>query len=881
MLQSVLHSSILLQVQNADDNVYPENVEPTLSFILQESGIIVLNNEQGFSAQNIRALCDVGNSTKKGSGAGYIGKKGIGFKSVFRVTDAPEIHSNGFHVKFDISEGQIGFVLPTVLPPCDINLFQRLASSDIHNMDTYCWNTCIVLPFRSNLSEGSAMNSIKSMFSDLHPSLLLFLHRLQCIRFKNMLDDSLIIMKKEIVGNGIIKVSLGNEKMTWLVESQELQADIIRPDVKTTEISIAFTLQESDNGDYIPCLDQQPVFAFLPLRRYGLKFIIQGDFVLPSSREEVDGDSPWNQWLLSKFPDLFVGAERSFCTLPCFRENRGKAITVFMSFVPLVGEVHGFFSHLPRLIVSKLRISKCLLMEGDNKEWVLPCKVIRCWNEQARSLLPDSLIREHLGLGFLDKNIVLSDSLARDLGIDEYGPKILLQIMSSLCHSENGLKSMGLVWLSSWLNALYTMVFNSSGQISLDSGTASDIINNLKKIPFIPLSDGTYSSVDDGIIWVQCDALNPRFDNDQGPNAFPVLYAQLRTVNPALLSAGATVDVSYSNVSIMGNLIRMLQRVGVQQVSAHEIVMVHVLPALSDDKITIGDIKLMIEYLSFVILHLQSSCPNCHMEREHIIYELRNKAFILTNYGYKRAADVSIHFSKEFGNPVDVNKLINGLEFKWHEVDVAYLKHPITGSLPGGMMKWREFFQEIGISDFVHVVSVEKSITDISRVVLKNMLWDSDPISHGAVAKDWESPELVNLLSQLSVSGDLIRCKYLLEVLDTLWDNCYSDKITGHCISNSSEGSGTFKSSFISSICGVRWMASIMDNDLHYSNDLFYDCDAVYSILGATAPYQVPKVKSAKLLCNIGFKTQVTLDDILAVLKVWRRSKSPFMARRG
>jgi hypothetical protein len=75
----------LLQVQNADDNIYPENVEPTLTFILQESGIIVLNNEQGFSAKNIRALCDVGNSTKKGSNVGYIGRKGIGFKSVFRV----------------------------------------------------------------------------------------------------------------------------------------------------------------------------------------------------------------------------------------------------------------------------------------------------------------------------------------------------------------------------------------------------------------------------------------------------------------------------------------------------------------------------------------------------------------------------------------------------------------------------------------------------------------------------------------------------------------------------------------------------------------------------------------------------------------------------
>lgn len=75
----------MIQVQNADDNNYPENVEPTLTFILRDSGIVVLNNERGFSAQNMRALCDVGNSTKKGSTAGYIGKKGIGFKSVFRV----------------------------------------------------------------------------------------------------------------------------------------------------------------------------------------------------------------------------------------------------------------------------------------------------------------------------------------------------------------------------------------------------------------------------------------------------------------------------------------------------------------------------------------------------------------------------------------------------------------------------------------------------------------------------------------------------------------------------------------------------------------------------------------------------------------------------
>ena len=55
-------------------------------------------------------------------------------------------------------------------------------------------------------------------------------------------------------------------------------------------------------------LQQQQVFAFLPLRSYGFRFILQGDFDLPSSREDVNSDSPWNQWLREEIPPLFLHA---------------------------------------------------------------------------------------------------------------------------------------------------------------------------------------------------------------------------------------------------------------------------------------------------------------------------------------------------------------------------------------------------------------------------------------------------------------------------------------------------------------------------------------------------------------------------------------------
>ena len=82
-------------IQNAEDNLYSPDEEPTLSFHLLESdptktsdsdgALLVSNNELGFNKRNVDALCSVGDTTKSKQD-GYIGEKGIGFKSVFLVT---------------------------------------------------------------------------------------------------------------------------------------------------------------------------------------------------------------------------------------------------------------------------------------------------------------------------------------------------------------------------------------------------------------------------------------------------------------------------------------------------------------------------------------------------------------------------------------------------------------------------------------------------------------------------------------------------------------------------------------------------------------------------------------------------------------------------
>lgn len=76
-LSSELYSKdthfVLELVQNADDNRYTETL-PSIAFFVNVERIEVLNNEVGFEERNIRALCDVGKSTKGKQRYGYIGK---------------------------------------------------------------------------------------------------------------------------------------------------------------------------------------------------------------------------------------------------------------------------------------------------------------------------------------------------------------------------------------------------------------------------------------------------------------------------------------------------------------------------------------------------------------------------------------------------------------------------------------------------------------------------------------------------------------------------------------------------------------------------------------------------------------------------------------
>ena len=80
-------------IQNADD----ENSK-TVRVLLEPNQVTILNDGDPFEYDDVDALCDVAHSHK--SPGKYIGYLGVGFKSVFLISDGPEVHSGSYHFAF-------------------------------------------------------------------------------------------------------------------------------------------------------------------------------------------------------------------------------------------------------------------------------------------------------------------------------------------------------------------------------------------------------------------------------------------------------------------------------------------------------------------------------------------------------------------------------------------------------------------------------------------------------------------------------------------------------------------------------------------------------------------------------------------------------------
>lgn len=122
-------------------------------------------NEVGFLKKNVKAICSIGQSAKKAADRtkGYIGEKGIGFKSVFKVADIVYISSGTFQFKLD-RQKTLGMIAPIL----------EAFPQEQRRQD----ETQILLKLKGE----AELNNINKELDDVQPQLLIFLRKLTKLR---------------------------------------------------------------------------------------------------------------------------------------------------------------------------------------------------------------------------------------------------------------------------------------------------------------------------------------------------------------------------------------------------------------------------------------------------------------------------------------------------------------------------------------------------------------------------------------------------------------------------------------------------------------------------------------------------------------------------
>ncbi|KAL4790996.1 hypothetical protein BDV19DRAFT_393603 [Aspergillus venezuelensis] len=298
-------------LQNADDNFYTiaksASATPFVSFRVYPRRIVLEYNEDGFTHENLIAICNVGQSSKTNA-QGYIGEKGIGFKSVFMVASKVLIQSGHFSFYFQHRkhDSGMGMISPTGSP--------------------------------ENLAKERA--TTLQQFQELQATFLLFMKNIRRIKVEiydhddqkpvsstcfsmEQQDHDRVELRKQTVMNGEVydysqQYYITKDTITDLPQNENRRytdAEMAEATYAEAEVILAFPLTQ----DSVPIIEPQDVFAFLPVRKMGFPFLMQSDFVTDASREDIVRTSARNASLLAAAARVFVLAVSHLCKHPTLR----------------------------------------------------------------------------------------------------------------------------------------------------------------------------------------------------------------------------------------------------------------------------------------------------------------------------------------------------------------------------------------------------------------------------------------------------------------------------------------------------------------------------------------------------------------------------------
>jgi len=303
-------------IQNADDAE-----SQSIRIEITQNIVKIMNDGFPFSKEDVESICKIGRSSKMAED--YIGYLGVGFKSVFLISECPQIYSGNYQFKFDKNHWPSPKHTPWQVIPIWID------ESDV-SIPFGKYKTIFILPIGKEIDREMA-EKIKEETTPVHLSnrVLLFLRNLKEIEIYDQNRNT----RRKIVKSENVSLSQEYEIYTleeyendvlkqqdhWLLfrslcdVPDEVKRDPITKDwerewVKRREVLIALELDEENNLQETVGTAHIGVFSFLPLKEVpsGLKFLVQADFLTAPGREVILREALWNKWLAKEIFNLIV-----------------------------------------------------------------------------------------------------------------------------------------------------------------------------------------------------------------------------------------------------------------------------------------------------------------------------------------------------------------------------------------------------------------------------------------------------------------------------------------------------------------------------------------------------------------------------------------------
>ena len=331
-------------IQNAEDALGKRtagwNGSRAISFNLPKPSVRIEHHGSPFNRADVKGITVTLSSTKQDD-LTQIGRFGVGFKSVFAITNRPKIHSGTEN--FEIRD----FIVPSEIPP----LPNRHRDA-----------TVFVLPL--NEAGKSYRPELADWLEHFEPTILLFLRQLKEItwRVSGGQNGKLRRYTKDISENvrrTTITREQGGEQIAsterWLIFSRP-----VRHEGKPAgDVEIAFRM--TSDGSAIQAITDSPLTVYFPtIVKTNLGFLIQGPYQTTLSRENVPPDNSWNKHLMADTACLVPEA------LLWLRDN-GMLDASTLSCFPIIHDrvgSEGFFAPLYQATKSALASEELLPCMG-------------------------------------------------------------------------------------------------------------------------------------------------------------------------------------------------------------------------------------------------------------------------------------------------------------------------------------------------------------------------------------------------------------------------------------------------------------------------------------------------------------------------------------